>query len=590
MIGEEILHYRVLEKLGQGGMGVVYLAEDTKLGRKVALKSLTTEYARDPRHRKRFQQEARAAASITHPGIASVYALEEAGGELYIVYEYVKGETLRKLIRRERSDEDTLLDIASDVARALAAAHTKGVVHRDLKPENIIRTPEGETKILDFGLARFAPSPADVATATTQSDTLTIEGSIVGTISYMSPEQLQGQEVDYRSDIFSFGVLLYELATGTRPFEGSSAASTIANIMTAEPMPLTRRNPLSPPELDRIVRKCLRKKREERYQSTQDLAVDLAQLRRESGEGRAPAALAAEVEEPGLVQRAFRVWGLTPRRWWELDTLAGLIVFYPLIIYLAWKVKESVPADSWLFLAPLGPVLASVSLRVFLLATAAFNSAALPREVRRLAPWLMFAHGMVLYSLLLMASMIGAAHTGFATLLVGFALAGAVAVLIVHPAINRATFPEIGTIKTAPPGLTESRRMGWIQAIYLGPFGLLMVLVPVFIEESIGNADKVVLGGMIGFWVVVLAFGIVIGRTTLAMWEGNRQSVSLFYRWFPLFFLADLLAVALMVGVPAGMKMLNVALLLLVLPVLLYLPFYQRQLARKLLGSAGNRK
>ncbi|MDA2914653.1 hypothetical protein MYX77_12015, partial [Acidobacteriia bacterium AH_259_A11_L15] len=208
--------------------------------------------------------------------------------------------------------------------------------------------------------------------------------------------------------------------------------------------------------------------------------------------------------------------------------------------------------------------------------------------------------------LLLMASMIGAAHTGFATLLVGFVVAGAVAVAIIHPAINRAAFPEVGATEPAPPGLAECRRIGWIQAIYLVPFGFLMLIVPVSIAEVIGRTRRVdelvivpasiaeVIGrtealvGMVVFWVVVLAFGIVIGRSMLALWEGNRQSVGVFYRWFPLFLLGDLLAVALIVALLAGMRMLMLGLL--VLPVLLYLPFYQRQLARRLLGSAGNRK
>ncbi|MFQ5927795.1 MAG: serine/threonine-protein kinase [Terriglobia bacterium] len=619
MIGQTISHYRIEEKLGEGGMGVVYRAEDTRLGRTVALKALAAAYARDPARRERFKQEARAAAALSHPGIAAVYELEEVGDSLYIVYEYIPGPNLRSLVRRGGLDLEILLDIATGIAQALAAAHERGVVHRDLKPENVARTPEGQTKILDFGLARFASPALDTATASTR---LTEPGMMVGTVAYMAPEQLEGKEADTRSDIFAFGALLYELATGTHPFKGATPASTIARILTAEPAPLVRLNPLSPPELDRIVRKCLRKRPGERYQSTRDLAVDLEQLRRESGERHPVAGAAAgkrgagtglgvEEGEPALLARLFSVWGLTPRRWWELDTLAGLIVFYPLMIYFAWKVKEW-EQEPWAFFSILVYVVAPFSLRVFLLSTAAFNPAALPREVRRLAPWLMFAHLMLFVGVLTGAGVMLPPHTGFAALLVGFVVAGLVAVLIIHPAINRAAFPEIGAKETpAPPGLAECRRMGWIQAIYLLPFGffmlvvpisigqaiagadpqpfaLFMVIVPASIAEAIGKADKAVLGGMIGFWAVVLAFGILMGRSMLALREGNRQGVSVFYRWFPVFFLADLLAVALLVGMLAGMRILAVGLL--VLPVLLYLPFYQRQLARKLLESAGNRK
>ena len=342
MIGQTVSHYRIEEKLGEGGMGVVYRAEDTRLGRQVALKALAPAYARDPNRRKRFQHEARAAARLNHPGIAAVYEMEEVGEDLYIVYEYVRGENLRAVVNRGGVKLEGLLDIATDIAAALAAAHAQGVVHRDLKPENIARTPDGNTKILDFGLARFQPERLDQETASHLTDA----GAIVGTVAYMSPEQLEGKEVDFRTDIFSFGVLLYELATGVRPFEGGSPASTIARILTGEAVPMRERNPITPAELDRIVRKCLRKSPEERYQSTRDLQVDLENLRRDSGSGARRAVAAGELreEEPSLLRAMFARIGVTPRRWWELQQLFAVFVYAPIAFSLA--LKSSVTISS----------------------------------------------------------------------------------------------------------------------------------------------------------------------------------------------------------------------------------------------------
>lgn len=445
MIGETILHYRVLEKLGQGGMGVVYLAEDTRLGRKVALKALTAEIARDPHRHKRFRQEAQAAASLTHPGVAAVYALEQDGDDLYIVYEYVPGKTLREVIRAGRLGPEEVTGLAAKVAQAMAAAHKLGIVHRDLKPENIMRTPEGAPKILDFGLARFTAN--DLETATTQSDALTAEGSIIGTVSYMSPEQLQAQEADFRSDIFSFGVVLYEMATGVRPFEGGSTASTIANIMTAEPPPVSQRNPVSPPELDRIVRKCLRKRREERYQSTQDLVVDLEQLRRDSGEASGRPAAAAEADYDSLLRRAFSVVATNPRRWWEVQHLAALFGFFPLYLYLAWLARPSLPApwDLILYVTALLFAAVSMTLRGYLLVTGAFNPRSLVREVGRLSPWLHASTTLFMSILVITAFWILPNDTHFGAWLLGLSLAGVILSRVMEPTLDRAAFPSAFT-------------------------------------------------------------------------------------------------------------------------------------------------
>lgn len=308
-VGELIGAYRVLRKLGEGGMGVVYLAEDIRLGRQVALKTLAREYADDPERRKRFLNEARAVAALNHAGVAAVYELEERGDQVCIIFEYVEGMTLRSLLQRQGSlPLQDLLEIATQVAGALEAAHAKGIVHRDLKPENVMRRPGGDVKVLDFGLARMDSGVLGGISSTTQSYGLTKAGTVMGTVGYMSPEQLEGKPTDFRSDIFAFGVLLYELATGTHPFAGETPASTIANVLTHEPPPLTAANALHPGELDRIVKKCLRKSRDDRYQSTRELLVDLKNLKADSGPSpvrTAPPALRRKARTLALLQGTF---------------------------------------------------------------------------------------------------------------------------------------------------------------------------------------------------------------------------------------------------------------------------------------------
>ena len=225
LVGRRLGQYVVTRKLGQGGMGVVYLADDTRLRRPVAIKALTREFTGDNQRRDRLRREAQAAAALSHPGIATVYALEEFDDNLYIVCEYVPGETLRAEVDNGAAAARALLNAAVEIARALVAAHEHGVIHRDLKPENVIRTKDGGIKVLDFGLARFQSTQRQAALSSTR---LTEPGTILGTPGYIAPEQLRGSNVDFRADMFSFGVMLYELAAGVHPFEGSGPASTIA--------------------------------------------------------------------------------------------------------------------------------------------------------------------------------------------------------------------------------------------------------------------------------------------------------------------------------------------------------------------------
>jgi serine/threonine protein kinase len=271
--GDDVGAYRIEGELGRGGMGVVYLAEDTRLGRKVALKALAPHFVADEHRRERLRTEARSAARLSHPGIAAVFALEELDGHLFIVGEYVSGRTLRAELDAGPMPLDRVLDVAAQLASALGAAHVAGVIHRDLKPENVMCSDSGPVKILDFGVAR------SIGETSQASHRLTDAGVLVGTPAYMSPEQLEGHDADARSDVFAFGVLVYELATGVHPFEGASRASIIAAILGTEPTPASEIRRRLSPGFERVIQRCLQKRPEERYQSTSDLALDLEQLK-----------------------------------------------------------------------------------------------------------------------------------------------------------------------------------------------------------------------------------------------------------------------------------------------------------------------
>jgi serine/threonine-protein kinase len=287
MIGQIISHYKITAKLGEGGMGEVYLATDTKLNRPVALKFLPESLSRNPEARARLLREAQAASRLNHPNILTIYAVEEADGRDFIVMEYVEGRTLREWIREGDLGLDRVLDLALQIAAGLVAAHGAGVVHRDIKPDNVKLTPAGQAKIMDFGLATWRGAAR-----------LTAEGSTVGTVAYASPEQVQGREVDHRSDIFSLGAVLYEMITGRLPFPGDHEAAIIYSIVNEPLQPLARYRVSLSDELQCIVGKCLAKRADERYQSVADLAVDLTAVRqtetsapgrsKERGEGSAP--------------------------------------------------------------------------------------------------------------------------------------------------------------------------------------------------------------------------------------------------------------------------------------------------------------
>jgi len=291
MIGETVSHYRITAQLGSGGMGVVYEAEDTQLGRKVALKFLPDEMAKDDAMLQRFQREARAASALNHPGICTVHAIEQHESKHFIVMELLEGETLLQKMRRGSVDIAELLGVGIQIADALESAHAKGIVHRDLKPANVFINTRGQVKILDFGLAKIesAKKAGESELTAVRGDELTKAGSTIGTVSYMSPEQARGQIADARTDLFSLGTVLYQMATGQLPFQGDTSAVIFEAILNRDPLPLSQINVSLSPELSRIVGRALEKDRNLRYQSANDLKTELMRLRRdlESGTRRA---------------------------------------------------------------------------------------------------------------------------------------------------------------------------------------------------------------------------------------------------------------------------------------------------------------
>ena len=425
--------YIIRRELGRGGMGVVYLADDTRLSRRVALKALNEQLSLEPGGRERLRREARAAAALTHPGIATVYAIEEIEGRLYLSCEYVPGEPLRAMAKSGPLPIAQVVDIGVQLASALAAAHTAGIVHRDIKPENIVRTPSGVVKVLDFGLARSEAAPF-----------LSQTGVVLGTPAYLAPEQALGQPADFRSDLFALGLVLYELASGTNPFAANTVAGTLARIVEEEPLPLTQVQPAAAPDLERILSICLQKNPSFRYGSTQELVVDLQQLADELAQQRRSS---SHHTHPPYQVRA------QPRWWWQFHQIA-VSTIYIAMLYPAWMVRGFLPGP-WgmlFFLVLLAATAAATSFRLNLWFVSSYLPGELAAQRSRTRVPIRWSDAVFGGCLLLAAFAISANHPEFAVLLVAASIALLVTAFVIEPTTAKVAFP------IASPGPSSSSR------------------------------------------------------------------------------------------------------------------------------------
>jgi serine/threonine protein kinase len=419
--GSAVGAYAIVREVGRGGMGRVYLATDTRLGRTVALKALAPHLVRDPSQRERLRREARSAASLTHPGICTVYALEEIDGDLYIATEFIDGHTLGAEIRAERRPTgDDVLRTAREVAAALASAHARGIVHRDLKPENVMRANDGRLKILDFGLARILEEGGpEGASHTRSAGFATRPGIIVGTPAYMAPEQINGEAVDARADVFAFGVLLYEYACGVHPFAATTELAVVARVLGSEARPLLERCPDMPRGVAAVIGRCLRKAPSQRFGSAAELVGALDTV----GEAAPPVSAHAT--------------------WWRAHQIIVILV-YVVSCAVAWQIKDwaETPVTVGLFLALCAASTICGVLRGHLAFTELMNRSYLAVERRRTSRALLLLDLLAAALLLADGIIIAATRALPAVLTIALALGIALASIVLEPATTAAAFGE----------------------------------------------------------------------------------------------------------------------------------------------------
>jgi len=411
LAGTRVGPYDIREEVGRGGMGVVYAARDERLGRTVALKMLPRAFSRDARARERLAREARAAAALSNPSIATVYALEEIDGELYLASELVRGVTLRRTLGRGRLSSGRVLEILLQLAEALDAAHRQGIVHRDLKPDNVLIAEDGRVKVVDFGIARsLSPSP--------DGRPLTVTGTAIGTPGYMAPEQLRGEAVDARADVFAFGVIAYELAAGEHPFGGSDPASLVERLV-AERSPMSQT--LEPPALDTIVRRCLRGDREGRYAS----GVELLDALRGVTDGARGA-----VSRPVFVRTAW---------WWKFHQIAVATITIVNTITLGFRKSYLGPSGSWVFLIVLVLATITTTLRLHLWFVSQVHPAALLALRTRVLKWVVLCESLLVTALLATGIVLSGPHDAYAAQFVCTSLLLLLSLLVIEPATTRAS-------------------------------------------------------------------------------------------------------------------------------------------------------
>ena len=409
--GTEVGAYRIDRILGRGGMGVVYLAHDTRLHRPVALKSLPPHLFRDDRMHARLRKEARAAAALTHPAIATVYALEQIGDQLFIASEYLEGRTLREEMTAGRVDQARAVAIATEIAKALTAAHERGIVHRDLKPENIVITASGGVKVVDFGLAQFDVAAEDLASVSRLTD----PGTMAGTPPYMAPEQLLGKPTSARTDQFAFGVLLYELLTGRHPFGSGPLPTTIAKVLSADLDPAEIR-----PDLWAVIHRATQKQPEDRFASTGELITALT------------LGTSGTLGTPGT--------GGATRGWWERHQ-AIVALSYWLMVWPTWHVHSWLaPYGVLIFFGTLAAVIVGGNLRLHLWFTSRTYPSELAEQRANVGQWVRAAD--ILFTVIMLATGLGIAgdHTGWGALFISFGIGAALAFLIIEPTTARAAF------------------------------------------------------------------------------------------------------------------------------------------------------